>query len=158
MKQIQLTHGCIALVDDCDFELVSRYKWYAIQHENNRWYAGTQSESVPFHMHRLILGFPNGMDIDHKNGDGLDNRRENLRPATRSQNNANQQITPHTSKYKGVCWDKNREKWFAKLKTNHKTNNLGRFDNEEDAARAYNRKALEIFGEFARLNPVEEKI
>ena len=107
-------------------------------------------------MHTLIIG----LGADHINGDKLDNRRENLRHATNAQNNANRKKSEGTSsKYKGVRWDKSRSKWMAALEHNHKSRTLGRFDNEEVAARCYDLAASEVFGEFAKLNfPKMEKI
>jgi hypothetical protein len=100
-------------------------------------------------MHRLFAGAP-GMDVDHINGNGLDNRRCNLRPATRSQNNMNRAKRRGVSKFKGVS--PKRGKWRAYLKTGKKQHNLGVFESEYDAARAYDVKAKEMFGEFARVN------
>jgi hypothetical protein len=105
-------------------------------------------------MHRLILGLSLGDpdQIDHINGDKLDNRRSNLRIATRSQNLANQQKSrgATSSRYKGVHWDRSKQKWRATIRSQH----LGCFASEEDAARAYNRAARQAWGEYAYLNDV----
>lgn len=154
MKEIQLTKGKTALVDDCDYDNIVKYKWCATPHKNGRWYANAWVCGRKTLMHRLILGIDISGDIDHRDGDGLNNRRYNLRQATRAQNNANQQVTPHTSKFKGVCWDKNRGKWSAKIKVDGIIRNLGRYDREEDAGHAYDIAAFNVFGEFARLNGV----
>ncbi len=103
-------------------------------------------------MHRLIVGAKAGISIDHINGNTLDNRKCNLRIATPSQNSMNQRIKEHSSHYKGVTWHRQHGKWYAQLKHNQHLNFLGLFLNEEDAARAYDAKAKELFGEFARLN------
>lgn len=104
-------------------------------------------------MHREILGLIAGSpDGDHRDGDGLNNRRNNLRVVTKSQNQMNQQKIRGNSRFKGVCWDKSRGKWLATIRFERKSYNLGRFNNESDAACAYDKKAQELFGEFARLN------
>ena len=92
------------------------------------------------------------MEIDHINGNGLDYRKCNLRVCTHQQNLQNQRIQKGVSKFKGVCWHKASQKWMAKIKHNYKTIYLGVFNNEIDAAKSYNKKAKELFGEFARLN------
>lgn len=102
--------------------------------------------------HNLILPKVAGREVDHINGDGLDNRRCNLRYATRQQNAANGAKKGRSSRFKGVCFDKSRGKWLAGVKYNYVRLNLGRHATEEAAARAYDRKALELFGEFARTN------
>lgn len=108
-----------------------------------------------FYFHREILGFPTG-EIDHKNGDGLDNRRENLRVCSRLENNRNQRKSkrPLTSKYKGVSWDKKSKKWLAHISIMNKCKYLGVFSDEWEAALAYNKAAEEKFGEFACLNEI----
>ena len=105
-------------------------------------------------MHREILNLTlgNKLRVDHKNCNGLDNQKQNLRFATKSQNGMNQKIRMGTSKYKGVSWHKNRNKWAVWICNNGKRQYLGYFTNEVDAAQAYDRKAKELFGEYARLN------
>lgn len=108
---------------------------------------------VVYYMHYGFI--PN--EIDHINRIRSDNRVENLRDAiTHTNNLGNQSIQSRkkTSKYKGVCWDANRKKWMASIKVSRKFKYLGRFDVEEDAAKAYNKAALEIFGEFANINEI----
>lgn len=107
-------------------------------------------------LHRVIMNAPAGMEVDHIDGDGLNCRRYNLRICTRSQNRMNQRvrITPKLSIYKGVTFDKSRDKWCARIKYFGVTRNLGRFEHETDAAIAYNVAASKTFGEFARLNQV----
>jgi HNH endonuclease len=97
---------------------------------------------------------PDAGEIDHINGDCLDNRRENLRKATRSQNMANQPKIGGTwsSHYKGVTWFKQRQKWRAQIKIEGRNHHLGLFINEDDAAKAYDEAAFQAFGEFAHLN------
>ena len=107
-------------------------------------------------MHRVILeriGYKNFAKSDHINGDKLDNRRCNLRPATNQQSGCNRSKQKNnTSGYIGVCWDKQRKKWMAQIKVNRKHIHLGRHDDIEDAARAYNKAAIKYHGKFARLN------
>ena len=104
-------------------------------------------------MHRVIMDAPKGMHVDHINGNGLDNRRENLRLCTNSQNHMNRKThRDSSSKYKGVSWNKRNSKWQAYIGSGIKRKNLGYFASESDAAKAYDIKAKECFGEFARLN------
>lgn len=110
------------------------------------------------YLHKIVmerkLGAPldAGLEPDHRNRDRLDNRRENLRPATRSQNAANSAKKGTSSVFRGVCWDKARERWTAGIKVDYRRRNLGRFDNEVDAALAHDAAAFTAFGEFAVLN------
>lgn len=151
-KQIQLTQGQVAIVDDEDFALVYGRKWYA--HKNkNTYYAKTwvAGENKTISMHRLILG-NSELVTDHIDGDGLNNTRKNLRRCTRQQNGRNQVVRTYpgkASRYKGVFLDR---KWKAQITVNGKYKFLGRFENEIDAAHAYDKAAKELFGEFARLN------
>ena len=104
-------------------------------------------------MHRLIMQAIDGQYVDHINGDGLDNRRENLRICTHAQNMQNQMpVRLGTSKYKGVSWDKVAKKWAAHINLDGKPKKLGRFVAEEDAAKAYDSAAIEHYGEYARPN------
>jgi hypothetical protein len=158
MKIIRLSRGQTAIVDDIDYTDLSQFKWYldsqGLYVVHGIPYNGKQTKES---MHRRILGAQPGQDVDHINHNGLDNRRENLRLCTRSQNNANMKKHGSTSsKFKGVVWRKARTKWIAQIihREDHKRRHtyLGSFKNEEDAARAYDRAAKELFGEFALLN------
>jgi hypothetical protein len=155
-KEIPLTQGKFAIVDDDDYERVSQFKWcydkkgYAVRGVTINGKHTTQS------MHRFIMNCPPGYEVDHKNGNGLDNRKENLRICTKAENVRNNYGRSHnTSGYKGVYWHKKAKKWAAQLTTKGKNYHLGLYDNKEDAARAYNKKALELFGEFARINVIK---
>ena len=105
-------------------------------------------------MHRVIMGLgPDGPKVDHKDGNGLNNQRENLRLASTIQNGQNRRPDKRgSSKYKGVCWKSRRSHWEASIQHNGKRIHLGCFQNELEAARAYDKTALEFFGEFARIN------
>ena len=151
MREIPLTQGKIALIDDEDYELISQYKWCAHQTFSGHWYAKAKGGKIS--MHRLLMGAKKGEQIDHVDGKGLDNRRANLRFATQMQNNGNmKKQTGTSSQYKGVAWDKSRSKWIVHIHRGNKQFFLGRFENEEDAARVYDAAAKEYFGEFAYTN------
>jgi hypothetical protein len=108
-------------------------------------------------MHRIIAAADDDTCIDHINGDGLDNRRANLRPATRAQNAANRRPRAGgSSRFKGVHWSKADNRWVARIHSGGRDITLGRFLGEYDAARAYNRAAVRVYGEFAYLNPVPD--
>lgn len=149
MIEIPLTHGKVALVDSDAVHLVFGHKWWAVK-KGPRFYAVTDVKRKRVYMHRLLLC--TNLDVDHINGDGLDNRRANLRAATRQENVSNMRKRPGSSKFKGVCWDKRRDKWMAKIMVDYKTRFLGYFKDEIEAARAYDAAAVSNFGVFARLN------
>jgi len=153
MATIPLSRGLVALVDDEDLFLVAGKKWhvssrgYACRHEGRR----PTREYV--RMHRLILGTPNGVSVDHINGDRLDNRRANLRIATQFQNVGNMRLPSHnTSGFKGVSWDRANKKWRSVIHPLGRQLTLGRFDDSRDAARVYDEAAIKYFGPFARTN------
>lgn len=153
MKEIPLTKGRMALVDDEDFEVLSRHKWHyaAAGYACWREYSGQKSK-VHF-MHRYILNAKPGMTIDHINGNSLDNRKSNLRICSQQQNVWNMKKPRHnTSGYKGVSWDKERKRWAAYIKINKKKIYLGRFMSIKAAKEAYNKAAIKLYGEFARIN------
>lgn len=157
MPKIALTQGRYAIVDEEDYERVSRFKWYAHReprkHGPDAFYAQRQNGKKEERMHRVILGLTDPkVDVDHINRDGLDNRRCNLRAVTQSENSRNMESIHGSSKYKGVGFSKSAQKWQARITKDYKAHYLGLFTSEEDAARAYDAKAMEIFGEFARLN------
>ncbi len=143
------------LVDDCDRHLLESGKWY--MHANGYLIGrmpGWESPNQQF-LHRIIMNPPKGLYVDHINGNRLDNRRDNLRIVTKAQNSMNS-LKAHrnkkTSKYKGVFWVKQRQCFFAKIKINRKNIYLGFSKCEDEAARIYDAKARELFGEFACLN------
>lgn len=153
MKEIPLTQGRIALVDDEDFDLVSRYKWHVLKRKNGRCYAGTQSLKTRLYMHRLILNLDDkNIQVDHKDNNGLNNQRHNMRECIKSQNMHNVGNKYGSSIYKGVYFNNKSKKWRSQIKCNNIKINLGSFANEVEAAIAYNNKAVELHGDFARLN------
>ena len=154
MKIIPLTQGKVAIVDDVDFAKLSKHKWYALKMKNN-WYAVRTEGKKMILMHREILGlkFGDGIQSDHRNGNGLDEQRRNLRICTIAENVHNQKPkTGYTSKYKGVYWYKIGKKWRAQITFKYKKIYIGQFDNEIEAAMAYNLVAKKHFKEFAWLN------
>ena len=143
----ELYPGRVALVDDADLALVEKHAWSA----HHTGYAQTQINGKFTLMHRLIL--PDIPRIDHVNGVRVDNRRSNLRPATASQNAMNRSKSPGTSsRFKGVVWKSQPGKWMAYIYVDGKQRYLGYFTDETDAATAYDRAAVEVFGEFAKTN------
>jgi len=153
MKKIKLTQGYFAKVDDSDFELLNEYKWSLLKSHTNHFYARRSSlvNGKVILMHRLLLNYPTCSD--HINGDGLDNQRHNLRECTFRENQGNRRkLGEFTSVYKGVYWEKCRKKWRAKITKGMSPFHIGYFDNEMDAAKAYDKVALEYFGEFANIN------
>ncbi len=146
--------GLCALVDAADYEWLSRYTWRAMSSGGGTFYARTRCNGKWCFMHRMIMNPPAGMVVDHKNRYGLDNHRINLRHATRGQNNINRACDASVSGFRGVypCGDK----WGAKIGHQRRTLHIGVFDDPAEAARAYDRKAIELHGEFACLNFPEE--
>jgi hypothetical protein len=157
MKSIPLTQGRFAKVDDDDFERISKHKWCVSKNKHHRTeYAmrreyGRNRRSIK--MHREILNAPNVVQVDHINGDGLDNRKNNLRFCNNAQNHCNKDPQRGgTSKYKGVSWEKRRGIWEAYICPSGKKIHLGYFHNEIDAAKAYDKKAIELYQNFAKPN------
>jgi hypothetical protein len=156
MKEIPLTKGKFAIVDDEDFERLCNYKWvisdgYAVTSFRNE--NGEYKQNL--RMHRMILDVQEGKVIDHINGDRIDNRKENLRIATQKQNSWNSKKKDSekaTSKYKGVSVSSG--KFIVKIKHDGKKEHVGTFNDEIAAANAYNYYAVKYFGEYARLNSV----
>ena len=154
-----LTDGRHFLVDASDVELVRQFHWHAAC--RGRYVARNKKNEVGEwgaleYLHRYLMSPTNGLHVDHANGDGLDNRRSNLRLATRFENLRNQRKQKNrSSKFKGVTWHAARGKWRAQIDTKglpRSEGHLGYFMSEEAAAVAYDAAAIRIFGEFARLN------
>jgi len=151
MKEIILSKGYVALVDDEDFENLNIYKW-TYTHGYARRDTGTGINRKRIYLHRAIMG-NTGIQIDHINGNRLDCRKSNLRFCTNLQNQYNRGTNKNgTSKYKGVCWITKQNRWRAQIKQSSKNFYIGNFVNEIDAALAYDIKAKELFGDFAKLN------
>lgn len=154
--------GKYALVDDEDFEYLDQWRWGRMEAGG---YARTAFKcpglkQIFIRMHQLLLRCPNGMEIDHKDGNPLNNQKSNLRISTRQQNSFNQKGRVGSSEYKGVSWFKGtsykgkyyKGQWRAYIVKDNHQYSIGHFDNERHAAMAYDIWAKELFGEFARLN------
>ena len=153
-RLIPLGHGVFAIVDAADYEWLSQYKWSLY----GPGYAARHAHGTTIYMHREIMQAPPGMDVDHINGSRSDNRRSNLRVCTRPQNLRNAGKRPGClSQYKGVAVDRRyNNRCFARIWFEGRTIALGYFNDEVEAALAYDRAALKLFGEYAWLNFPEE--
>jgi AP2 domain len=160
VRTIPLTQGLVALVDEQDHGALTVFKWFA-RRGGSTFYAvrnGPRPSQPSIYMHRVLLSLVDGASnvlVDHRNGNGLDNRRSNIRVASNMQNLANQHSRAATSRFKGVSWDSERGAWQANITFAYRKKYLGRFVSEVSAARAYDSAALSLFGPFARLNAVE---
>lgn len=153
MATFTLRHGHILLLDDVDAHLGEQYNWFPEPNGSGTCYAIAKHEQARLTLHRILIDAPCHLMVDHINGNGLDNRRSNLRLATNSQNQANRRLLSlNTSGFRGVTFNKACNKWQAGIKLQGKSYHLGLFTQAEDAARAYDQKSIEMFGEFARLN------
>lgn len=156
MKEIKLDKGMFAIVDDSDYEWLSKFLWRAhcpTGKNGYAFYALTGSRGIA--MHRIITDCPNGLQVDHINRNTLDNRRSNLRICTHRENVRNKKalVTKRSkSKFLGVDLNRLGTKWVARIGFNSKKIHLGTFTSEEDAARIYDMHAKVAFGEFANLN------
>lgn len=150
--EIKLSQEKTTLIDNTDYHLISQFKWYTVRC-GNVWYASTKINEKTTYMHRLLLLPQNNEQIDHINRNGLDNRRCNLRLATKSENQANRNKTPNiSSQFKGVSWNKKRNKWEASITVNYRKMFLGYFSDEIGAAKIYDMAAIKYFGNYALLN------
>lgn len=143
-----------AKVDDEDFDEINKIRW----HMSSKGYAKYGMNCV--YMHQLIIGGSpfEGLIVDHINRDVLDNQRSNLRFATRTENLANMGSKGGSSKYKGVGFHKASGKWAAQIQCEKVKYHLGVYSSEIEAAIAYNKKALELFGEYAKLNEIPKEV
>jgi len=161
MKEIPLTQGKVALVDDADYDsLMAMGKWYcdsngyAARSKKYRKENGKLGNRTVL-MHRVIMQAKDGTFIDHRDTDKLNNQKSNLRECTKRQNCRNRnKSSSNSSSYKGVSWNKEKRKWVAQIRIDDKVTYLGQFVDLTEAAKAYNAAALEHYGEFARLNDV----
>lgn len=155
---IPLRSGHVAIVDADDIDLVGKYTWWSDPNPTTTYaraqVANDKGRRVFVSMHRLVLGLdPDERTVDHIDGNGLNNRRSNLRLCSSAENSANRHShSGATSRYKGVSWYRRDEKWRSYIWINGKQKHLGFFDGEEDAARAHDHAARESFGVFARVN------
>ncbi|KKL19433.1 hypothetical protein LCGC14_2465540 [marine sediment metagenome] len=158
MKRIPLTQGKFAIVDDEDYERLIQYDWYVHKGRHTYYARRSVKEDGKWKvrcMHSDIINVPTGFQADHKNRKGYDNRKCNLRICTHAQNIQNSKLnktSKYSSRYKGVSWFKITKKWRAYIKKNNVFTSLGYYSNEIDAAKAYDKAARGLFGEFACTN------
>jgi hypothetical protein len=157
MKLINLTRGFFAIVDDENFEYLNQWKWQCSAKgyvtRTKRVGERKNNKKKTFRMHRVILNLPDGFYVDHINHNKLDNRKCNLRIATDTQNLGNMKTPRHNSTgFKGVSFDKSRNKYEVYITKKDKKIHLGRYNTKKEAAQAYNKAAQEYFGEYAKLN------
>lgn len=152
MKEIKLSQGKVALVDDEDFDSLSKYKW----HYSKSGYAirtVSYKPRISAYMHKIIVPFEGS--VDHINGNRLDNRKQNLRRCSHKENCRNQKLrVDSASGFKGVCWITSKRKYRAYINDSGKQIFIGYFSSALEAAKAYNKKSQELFGEFARPNEI----
>jgi hypothetical protein len=156
MKRIPLSQGKYALVDDADYERLNQWKW-CVSNEYGKLYAVCWQNDQHVRMHRFLLGLKKGnaVQVDHKDGNGLNNQRSNLRIATHKQNQWNKRKRrDNTSGYKGVFWHEASKKWLVQIKANGKIQYIGCFKSKIEAARKYNEAAKKYHGKFASLNNI----
>lgn len=151
---VELTKGYFAIVDDEDFDYINQFSWHVVITKNNKYAAGN-IKGKTVQMHRLILNASKNKFVDHKNMNGLDNRKNNLRLCNRSQNRMNtlKPCNSKSSKYKGIhkCSSK-KNPWRSQIRLNGKIYHLGCFKTKKEAALAYNKAAKKLFKEYANLN------
>lgn len=159
MKYISLTKGYIAIVDDEDFDFVNQWKWSTIDSSPTgvcyaeRGYTDKESGKIKhISMHRLIMDMIDSeLTVDHIDGNGLNNQRKNLRPATKQQQAINRPLrSDNKSGHKGVYWFKSCNKWRAQIKVDGKRKSLGLYEDIEDAIKAYETAAELYYGEWRR--------
>ena len=151
-KLIPLTQDKFAIVDAEDYDRLSEHKWHVMKCVRTE-YAGSYQDGKYILMHRVLLNAPHHRIVDHRDGNGLNNRKHNLRLCTHQENLYNQRPRlGGTSRFRGVCWRKTRRKYETKIQKNGKRYSLGYYHDETEAAVVYDIKAMELFGEFAYLN------
>lgn len=152
-RLIPLTRGQNAIVDVEDFETLSKRTWFAVLNHNTNSFVVTAGDDPRVLMHRVVTNCPSGKEVDHRNHDTLDNRKENLRVCLHPENQRNRRRSRNNmSGYKGVSWNKECQKWQARIMNLGNPVFLGLFQSKIDAARAYDQAAKTHFGDFAFLN------
>lgn len=156
-KRIKLTKGMFAIIDDEDFEIVSKMRWHAKKCGNHHYAAASPTYRGPsIYLHRLVMKAPKNLLVDHVNSNTLDDRKSNLRLCAKHQNLANRGLQKNnTVGFKGVCFHGKSKTWNARVKFRGKSISVGYHKTPEEAARHYNLKVKELFGEFAFFNKVE---
>jgi hypothetical protein len=155
MKRIELTKGKYAIVDDADYNFLMQWRWFF---NDKGKYGGYAVRSVTIdkktrntQMHRELMNPPKGMEVDHKNGDRLDNRRSNLRVCTHAQNCANRRMREdNKSGFRGVHQGRGRNTWTAQIRLHNKQYFIGNYKTKIEASRAYQKAAKKLFGDFVR--------
>ena len=159
---INLTKNMVTIVDEEDYEWLNQYKWCIGKGSGNKCYAVRRNKNLKpnkVRMHREIMNLQhaNNLEVDHINGDTLDNRKSNLRICTHKDNTRNKKIqSNNTSGFNGVSFTGRENKWRSYIVIDQKQKSLGYFNSKEEAAKAYNEAAKKYFGEFAKLNTIEE--
>ena len=153
MREIPLTKGFVAIVDDEDFEDLMKYKWTAAPRKTTCYARRNTNRGENFYMHREIMRVSDSkIQVDHANHNGLDNRKSNLRIANSQLNQANRLSSGSEYGFRGVFRNVRDIRFLARIKVNGTEIRIGRFDDPKDAARAYDEAALKYFGEFATTN------
>lgn len=146
MKEISLTKGLVSFVDDEDYEYLNQYKWYAHK-SRNTFYAERECSGKVIKMHRFILNAPEGLEVDHRNRNGLDNRKSNIWICTYQENMCNKRVWGKVP-LRGVYWDKQIKKYRARIQHNGKSQHLGLFNTPELANEAYRQASIELRGYY----------
>lgn len=156
MKKIKLTKNQFSIIDDGLFQYLNKFKWSC---QKGIKYAGRRLDNKIVLLHRLIINAPKGLEVDHINGNGLDNRIENLRICTASENRKNHKLLKtNKSGFNGVSWSKQENKWVVCISLKNKTFHAGSFLDKNEAAKKYNELAKKHYGNFARLNIIGGQI